>query len=96
MTGSRGARLLTAVTVPSRASAVLIARPTPSGPRGAAATAVGGQPGKEGVRRLVWGDPYQTAWLGAARGEPLKEADYLAAGLAPGSNPLRPTRREQS
>ena len=50
--------------------------------------------GKEGVRLLAWGDPYLTAWLGVVRGEPLKEADYVAAGLAPGSNPLRQTRRE--
>jgi hypothetical protein len=53
------------------------------------------QPGQEGVRLLTWGDPYLTAWLEAVRGEPLEEADYLAAGLAPGSNPLRQTRRER-
>jgi hypothetical protein len=47
------------------------------------------------VRLLTWGDPYLTAWLEAVRGEPLKEADYVAAGLAPGSNPMRQTRREQ-
>jgi hypothetical protein len=33
--------------------------------------------------------------LEAVRGEPLAEADYLAAGLAPGSNSMRQTRREQ-
>jgi hypothetical protein len=54
------------------------------------------RPGKGGVRLLTWGDPYLTAWLEAVRGEPLAEADYLAAGLAPGSNPMRQTRREQS
>jgi hypothetical protein len=53
-------------------------------------------PGKVGVRLLTWGDPYLTAWLEAVRGEPLEEADYLAAGLTPGSNPLRQTRRERS
>jgi hypothetical protein len=52
-------------------------------------------PAKEGVRLLTWGDPYLTAWLEAVRGGPLAETDYLAAGLAPGSNPLRQTRREQ-
>jgi hypothetical protein len=52
-------------------------------------------PGKEGVRLLTWGDPYLTAWLGAIRGEPLKEADYVAACLAPGTNPLRQARRER-
>ena len=52
-------------------------------------------PGKEGVRLLTWGDLYLTAWLGAVRGEPLAEANYLAAGLAPGSNPMRQSRREQ-
>jgi hypothetical protein len=52
-------------------------------------------PGKEGVRLLTWGDPYLADWLEAARGEPLKEADYVAAGLAPESNPLRQARREQ-
>ena len=54
------------------------------------------RPGKEGVRLLTWGDPYLTAWLGAARGVPLAEADSLAAGLAPESNPVRQARREQS
>jgi hypothetical protein len=54
------------------------------------------RPGKEGVRLLTWGDPYLAAWLGAVRGEPLKEADYGAAGLAPGSNPMRQARREKS
>ena len=54
------------------------------------------RPGKEGVRLLTWGDPYLTAWPEPIRGEPLKEADYVAAGLAPGSNPLRQTRRERS
>jgi hypothetical protein len=53
-------------------------------------------PGKEGVRLLTWGDPYLTAWLGAVRGELLKEADYVAAGLAPEINPMRKARREQS
>jgi hypothetical protein len=53
------------------------------------------RPGKEEVRLLTWGDPYLTAWREAFRGEPLAEADYLAAGLAPGSNPMRQTRREQ-
>ena len=47
------------------------------------------------MRLLAWGDPYLAAWLGAVRGEPLAEAGYLAAGLAPGSNPLRQARREQ-
>jgi hypothetical protein len=51
---------------------------------------------KEVVRLVTWGDPYLTAWLGAVRGEPLAEAGYLAAGLAPGSNPLRQARRERS
>jgi hypothetical protein len=50
---------------------------------------------KEVVRLLTWGDPYLTAWLEAVRGDPLAEADYLAAGLAPGSNPLRQTRGER-
>jgi hypothetical protein len=54
------------------------------------------QSGKEGVRLLTWGDPYLTAWLGAVRGGPLKEADYVAAGLAPESNLLRQTRRARS
>jgi hypothetical protein len=53
-------------------------------------------PGREGVRLLTWGDPYLAAWLEAARGEPLVEADYREAGLAPGSNPRRQTRGEQS
>jgi hypothetical protein len=53
-------------------------------------------PGKEGVRLLTWGDPYLTAWLEAVRGGPLAGADSLAAGLAPGSNPMRQTRRERS
>jgi hypothetical protein len=52
-------------------------------------------PGKEGVRLLTWGDPYLTAWLEAVRCEPLAEADYLAAGLAPETDPMRQTRREQ-
>ena len=52
-------------------------------------------PGKEGVRLLTWGDPYLTAWPEPIRGEPLKEADYVAAGLAPEANPMRQTRREQ-
>ena len=65
-------------------------------PAGPAAGATGVEhPGKEGVRLLTWGDPYLTAWLEAVRGEPLAEADYLAAGLAPGSNPLRQTRGER-
>ena len=46
------------------------------------------------MRLLAWGDPYLAAWLGAVRGELLKEADYVAAGLAPGSNPMRQTRWE--
>ena len=33
--------------------------------------------------------PFLTAWLEAVRGEPLTAADYRAAGLAPGTNPLR-------
>jgi hypothetical protein len=53
------------------------------------------RPGKEGVRLLTWGDPYLTAWPEPIRGEPLKEADYVAAGLAPEANPMRQTRREQ-
>jgi hypothetical protein len=53
------------------------------------------RPGKEGVQLLTWGDPYLMTWLEAVRGEPLKEADYLADGLAPGSNPLRQARRER-
>jgi hypothetical protein len=66
-------------------------------PAGPAADEAGVEcPGKEGVRLLTWGDPYLTAWLGAVRGELLAEADYVAAGLAPGSNPMRQTRREQS
>jgi hypothetical protein len=40
------------------------------------------------VRLLTWGDPYLTAWLEAVRGEPLAEADYLAADLAPETNPI--------
>jgi hypothetical protein len=48
------------------------------------------------VRLVIWGDPYLTAWLGAVRDEPPAEADYLAAGLAPESNPMRQTRRERS
>jgi hypothetical protein len=47
------------------------------------------------VRLLTWGDPYLTAWLEAVRGDPLAEADYLAAGLAQGSNPMRQTGRER-
>jgi hypothetical protein len=53
-------------------------------------------PGKEGARLLAWGGPYLTAWREAVRGEPLKETDYVAAGLAPESNPPRQTRRERS
>jgi hypothetical protein len=47
------------------------------------------------VRLVTWGGPYLTAWLEAVRGEPLKEADYVAAGLALGTNPMRLTRRER-
>ena len=65
-------------------------------PAGPAAGATGvEQPGREGVRLLAWGGPCLAAWLEAVRGEPLAEADYLAAGLAPGSNPVRPARRER-
>jgi hypothetical protein len=58
-------------------------------PTGPTTDAVGVEhSGKEGVRLLTWGDPYLAAWLEAVRGEPLVEADYVAAGLAPGSNPM--------
>jgi hypothetical protein len=40
------------------------------------------RPGKEGVRLLTWGDPYLAAWLEAVRGEPLEEAEWVAAAAA--------------
>jgi hypothetical protein len=66
-------------------------------PTGPAADEAGVErPGKEGVRLLTWCGPHLRAWLGAVCGGPLAEVDFLAAGLTPGTNPMRQTRREQS
>jgi hypothetical protein len=79
--------------VPAAFSGEAAGRHPPAGPADGEAGVE--QPGREGVRLLAWGGPCLAAWLEAVRGEPLAEADYLAAGLAPGSNPVRPARRER-
>jgi hypothetical protein len=79
--------------VPATFSGAAAGRHPPAGPTTNEAGVE--HPGKEGVRLLTWGDPYLTDRLEAVRGEPLAEADYVAAGLAPGSNPMRQSRREQ-